>query len=190
MSSAEGTASTRTRRTPLGADADRRWTDSPDLAKAPLAAVCQHVIERHHAYLRRELPRLSELIVAVERAHRMDDHRLEELQNVFERLRAEMEAHMVKEERVLFPACRALEFGRHTTPVQAPVTMLEHEHLEARDAIRRLRDLTDGFDADRALGREHRLMVSRLAALAADTDQHVHTESTLLFRRALALSGR
>ncbi len=155
----------------------------PDLAALPLDAVCRYVERRHHRYLRRRLPRLSALAARVEGMHLDRDHRLEELRNVFERLRAEMEAHMAKEERLLFPACRELAQGRPASLLEAPVAMLEREHAETRAALARLRRLTDGFDA-RGIGCEaHRALVVGLAALAEDTERHIAIEQRALFPR-------
>ena len=161
-----------------------------DLDAMPLRALCRHVELRYHRSLRRELPQLSGLIARVERLHSIDDHRLDEARNVFERLRAELEAHMVKEERLVFPLCLELELGRRTLPLQAALTMLEREHAEALAALARLRQLTDGFAVEGVRCDAHRRLMLGLAALADETIAHLEVEQRLLFPRALALAGR
>jgi regulator of cell morphogenesis and NO signaling len=164
--------------------------DATDVRQLPLHEVCRHIERCYHRPLRGDLPRLSLLVARVERRHSMDDHRLDEARNVFERLRAELEAHMTKEERLLFPLCQELEFGRRTAPLQAPLTMLEREHGEVRAALARLRHLTDGFAVDGARCESHRRLLVELATLADETIGHLDAEQRVLFPRALALADR
>ena len=43
--------------------------DEQDWSTAPLSELCDHIVDRHHAYLREELPRLSALVEKVAQAH-------------------------------------------------------------------------------------------------------------------------
>jgi regulator of cell morphogenesis and NO signaling len=82
---------------------------SEDWLNARLTELCDHIEQTHHAYLRQELPRLTEIIGKVVNAHGESHSELRKLQHVFAELRAELEPHMFKEEQVLFPAIRQLE---------------------------------------------------------------------------------
>src|SRR6478672_10497246 len=82
---------------------ERDWT------AATMTELCDNIESTHHAYLKRELPRLEFLARKV--ADRHGDHRPElvELRDVFLRMKAKMDSHMFKEEQVLFPLCRQLD---------------------------------------------------------------------------------
>ncbi|GEM_PF-6682520 len=85
----------------------------------PLAELCDHIERTHHEYLKSELPRLTGLIEKVVGVHGQRHASLRDVQSQFADLRAELESHMMKEERVLFPAIRALE----QSPVPPSVTV-------------------------------------------------------------------
>ena len=169
--------------------ADQNWTH------APLAELCGHIQRTHHDYLRQELPRLEALIAKVVRAHGAYHPELAEVQATFAELRAELEPHLMKEERVLFPAISYLEatgqpmqfpFGSLDNPIRVMVN--EHDH--AGDALARLRRLTHDYAVPPGACNTYRVMLAGLAALEQDMHQHVHKENNILFPRATALEAR
>jgi regulator of cell morphogenesis and NO signaling len=157
---------------PADAGEDRDW------AAVPLAELCDHIVEIHHARLREELPRLSGLLEKVVRAHEAERPELNELRRTFEAMRAELEEHTVDEEERLFPACRA-----GTPFVRAELAELEHEHAATGELLERLRELADGYDLDRALCNTHRALLDGLRELELDLHLHVHEENNVLFPR-------
>ena len=153
--------------------------DEPDWAGAPLAELCEHIVREHHAFLRRELPRLSGLLDKVERAHGQEHPQVLEVKAVFAGLRRELEDHMAKEEQVLFPACVALAGGAQAPPfVPTAIAVMEDDHAQAAAALERLSDLTAGYDLDRALCNTHRATLDGLRELAQDLRRHIHEETT------------
>src|SRR6478672_3716457 len=74
-------------------------------ANAPITALTDHVVATYHASLREGLPRLSLLIEKVARAHGEKHPELLRLREVFASFQSDLEIHMLKEERVLFPLC-------------------------------------------------------------------------------------
>ena len=167
-------------------DAEQDWHN------ALLANLCDHIVETHHAYLRAELPRLTELIAKVVAAHGDAHVELAEVQQVFAALRRELEPHMLKEEQILFPAIRQLEqsddaqrfpFGS----IGNPVRMMEHEHDFAGQALSQLRKLTRQFELPAGACNTYHAMLDGLAALEENTHQHVHKENNILFPKAIAL---
>src|SRR3990167_8140624 len=71
---------------------------------ATASELIAHILEKHHAYLRTELPRLTQLLAKVLEAHdTTHGASLRPLRDVFAGLREELEQHMGKEENILFP---------------------------------------------------------------------------------------
>jgi regulator of cell morphogenesis and NO signaling len=150
-----------------------------DWSSAPLADLCDHIVDVHHAFLRRELPRLSELLEKCERAHGDERPDLHETRLTFEALRRELEEHLEEEERNVFPR---LAGGERLEPELLP--LLESEHEAAGSLLRRLSELTGGYDTGAALCNTHRVTLSSLAELERDLHEHIHEENNILFPRA------
>jgi regulator of cell morphogenesis and NO signaling len=158
-----------------------------DWVEAPLGELCDHIVERHHEYLRRELPRLSTLLEKVERAHGKDLSTARDLRATFEQLRTALEQHLADEEQELFPAIRVLEKGGELDgSFAAAVAASEAEHDDVGELLEALSALTGGYDTARALCNTHRATLEALHELELDLHRHVHEENNILFPRALA----
>jgi len=154
--------------------------------------LCDQIEQSHHAFLRRELPRLTELIDRVLTAHGERHPELRELQAVFRELRAELEPHMLKEEQILFPAIRQLT-QRRAQPqfpfgtVANPIRVMEHEHENAGAGLKKIRALTSDFHAPQDACNTWHVLLDGLRQLESDMHQHVHKENNILFPKAQQL---
>jgi regulator of cell morphogenesis and NO signaling len=155
--------------------------ENVDWSAAPVGELCDHIVEVHHDGLRRELPRLADLLAKCERAHAAERPELASLNSTFQELRIELEHHMLHEERELFPACRSGEPLDETL-----VGHLEDEHASAGAALVAMRELSGGFDAGSALCNTHRVALDGLRELELDLHRHIHEENNILFPRVLA----
>jgi regulator of cell morphogenesis and NO signaling len=160
-----------------------------DWGQASVAELCDHILAVHHASLRRELPRLSQLLEKCERAHGVELPDLYETRATFEVLRVELEQHLVEEERTLFPGCRKLAAGdRPDRALLDNLGRFEAEHAGTGAALGRLAVLTGGYDLASALCNTHRAAIDALAELERDLREHIHEENNILFPRVLALA--
>ena len=119
-----------------------------DWAKAPLAELADHIEQTHHRYLKEELPPLEALVRKVAGVHGEAHPELLEVRHVFQKLRAEMESHILREELVLFPLCRRIGAGLPPTfpgTVQHPISVMVREHEDAGDALSQSRALTHDY---------------------------------------------
>jgi regulator of cell morphogenesis and NO signaling len=158
-------------------------TPETDWTNVPLGQLIDHIVNEYHVPLREELPRLTDMSAKVLRAHGdKEPEKLRELATVVAGLRAELEAHMMKEERILFPLIRQ---GRGAMAA-APVSVMEHEHDGAAEALRRLRDLTDGYEAPPEACNTWRALWHGLADLERAMHEHIHLENNVLFPNALS----
>lgn len=152
-----------------------------------LSELCDHIERVHHDYLRAELPRLDFMTRKVAAVHGADEPRLLELRQVFESFSANMTAHAIEEERVVFPKIRQTEAQEHpnTDELKAVLTRLETEHDNAGKALERFQKLTDGYTAPDWACNTFRALYDGLAQLEKETHQHVHKENNVLFVKAL-----
>lgn len=157
-----------------------------DWNAAPLDALIDHILARHHTYLRGELPRLASWMEAVLRAHgERDGAMLGALGGVFAGMRDELEMHMRKEELILFPAIRRSEGW-----IGQPIAVMEDEHASAGRALAEMRRLTGGYAPPAHACATYRALYAGLEALEKDLHLHIHLENNILFPRAVAEMNR
>ncbi len=160
-----------------------------DWSAATMSELADHIESTHHAYLRRELPRLTAMTMKVAAAHGQREPGLRELEAVFAEFRAELESHMEREEQVLFPLIRVLESAKtlpafHCGSISNPIRVMVHEHENAGSALQRMRALTRGYQPSEEACNTYRAMLDGLAELETDMHLHVHKENNILFREA------
>ncbi len=75
-----------------------------------LTALVDHILEKHHTFLKTHLPRLDDLLKKVQAAHQTrHGEMLAKLRRFFDSLRSEIELHLMKEEEILFPAIKGID---------------------------------------------------------------------------------
>ncbi len=168
--------------------AQRPAASATDWSERPLHELIDHIETTHHGFLREELPRLTGLIDKVARVHGDSSPWMVAIKDVFDTLRPDLEAHMQKEEEVVFPMIRALEAGEsfhETTELgDDPIYLMEDEHDDAGAALARMRTLSEGYTPPEKACGTFRAALEGLARLEADMHQHIHKENNLLFPRA------
>ena len=159
----------------------------------PLSTLCDHIESTHHAFLREELPRLAALAHKVARAHGERHPEYATLDAQFGAFRGELEMHMVKEERVLFPAIRDLEDGGgasfHCGDLSAPIQVMEMEHDTAAGFLREFARLTQGYQPPTDACGSLLALLDGLTTLEDDLHLHIHKENNILFPRTRARLG-
>lgn len=173
-----------------GGEQTHNWT------QAPLEAICSHIVETHHAYIRAELPRLEKLAQKVISRHGATHPELEQIQQLIGSLGEDLLQHLGKEETVLFPFITNLErnlascgprplgcFGA----VRNPIRMMIAEHDTAGEAMVRMHVLSDGYTPPAGACPTYRGFYQALEEFEKDLHQHVHLENNILFPRAIEL---
>ena len=160
-----------------------------DWMAAPLGELADHIVEAHHGYLREALPRLTLLTEKVRDAHGQRHPELVALATTFAAFRIELEAHMLKEEQVLFPLIKRIETEEtlpafHCSSLNNPIHMMESEHEDAGKALATMRSLTQDFTPPPDACNTYRALLDGLGELESDMHRHVHKENSILFPRA------
>jgi regulator of cell morphogenesis and NO signaling len=154
-----------------------------------------HIEARHHRYLWDELPRLTALMDKVGGVHGRRHPELHEVARSLDELRAELEPHLRREERVLFPMIRALVTDG-SAPASAcgsihnPISVMMAEHDHAGELLARLRRLTGGYQPPADACSSYTALYVALGELEADTHLHVHKENNILFPMVAAMEAR
>jgi regulator of cell morphogenesis and NO signaling len=168
----------------------------------PLSELIRHIVERHHTWLRAELPVIGHLIrqtIASEGHTRSG--RFAEIEKLFRQFQRETENHLKKEEAVLFPLIEKLEarvasglppepqsFG----PIRNPVQFMMEDHELTDRLLEKMKELAAEECAKREATAARRGVLERLKAVEEDLAIHVRLEDEILFPRAIQMeeSGR
>jgi regulator of cell morphogenesis and NO signaling len=162
----------------------------------PLADLIAHIKATHHKYTREEIARLGPLFDKVCSAHGKNHAELDAMRDTFCGLAEELATHLMKEEMMLFPyIVRMEEAAIEKSPVapspfgsvQNPVSMMMHEHDAAGNALRSLRQASNGYAAPPDACISFQTLYGALAKFEADLHQHIHLENNILFPRAIEM---
>ena len=159
---------------------DRSPRISNDPRTLPLPDLVAHVLTAYHEAHRTELPDLIELARKVERVHARKPAVPAGLAAHLAGMNATLEAHMLKEELLLFPAI----LTGATAVLRAPISVMEAEHVEHGHALERMRELAHGFVPPEDACTSWRALYLRCEQLEADLMAHVLLENEVLFPRA------
>lgn len=164
-----------------------------------LSDLIDHIIDTHHVFTKSELTNLQPLMEKVARVHGDRHPELLELKDEFEELAASLLPHMGKEEIMLFPYIRDMEFRAEKgwTPkmppfgtVRHPVQVMMMEHDTDGDRLKRMRELSNDYTAPADACPSFTGLYHRLAELERDLHRHIHLENNILFPRAVELEER
>ena len=167
-----------------------------DWTTKPLGVLAAHIVNTHHAYVRKELPRLEELAQKVVRRHGDTQAELPAIQSKLVQLTEELLQHCAKEEVVLFPYITKLEraIGEGTSKphgcfgsVSNPIAMMTQEHEAAGTLVAEIRDLSNGFTPPAGACPTYHGFYSGLHEFESDLHQHIHLENNILFPRAISM---
>jgi regulator of cell morphogenesis and NO signaling len=163
---------------------------------APLAALIAHIQQTHHKYTREEIARLGPLFKKVCSVHGSNHPELLKVYEAFQGLAQELSTHMMKEDMILFPyivRMEAVVAGKEAISpapfgsVQNPISMMEHEHDSAGNALRVMKQASNGYSAPIDSCISYQTLYRALAEFETDLHQHIHLENNILFPRAVAV---
>lgn len=172
--------------------------EAPNFLTATLTELIAHIVETHHVFTKSEIGRLRALLINVHSMHGQSHPELGRLRELFETLGAELEPHMMKEERILFPYVVGMEEAVRTDhpvglppfgTVANPVRMMMQEHEQAAQLLKEMRQLTSNYSvpADGCLS--YQTLYQALDAFEKDLHLHIHLENNILFPRAVAMEA-
>jgi regulator of cell morphogenesis and NO signaling len=168
-----------------------------DWYAASLSELADYIEERHHTFMKAQLPHLRNILATVERAHNeRHGEMLRELLGIYEGLQSEIENHLMKEEQVLFPYIRRIEaFVRegggepvvHCGTIQNPIRQMEYEHENAGQALAKMREITSDYRLLEDACNTFRALYEGLEVMEADLHEHIHLENNILFPKSIEL---
>lgn len=165
-----------------------------DTVPTALDALIDHIVGTHHTYLRRELPRLHELMGKVVDAHGARHPEVYDVARTLEAIEEDLLPHLAKEEHALFPMAKELVAAEgpvafHCGSLRNPIRVMHGEHDEVGELLATLRHQTNGYRPPADACPTWHALAAGLAALEHDTHLHVHLENNVLFPKILELEA-
>lgn len=166
-------------------------------ADQSLAELAHHIVERHHARLREQLPAFREMVVrALQGDRSLDAGTRRSTERLLQQFCVETENHLRKEEAVLFPLIAQLETAvtaggpppRHAFGSLADlIGIMAEEHRLTDHQLHRLCAAVERGDTQQpSLWSEPRRL---LADVVADMRVHTRIEDDILFVRTIRLES-
>lgn len=163
--------------------------------QASIPVAVEHILVKHHAYMKEVMPRLDFLTGKVANVHGHEDPRLLELRSIYQNFQTETYSHLEKEEQILFPMFLDIAEGRAPAEanchmsVQMPIARMMFEHEAHGANLERFRELTDNFVPVEHACNSWRAMLDGLEEMEQDLHRHIHKENSWLYPEAVKLEA-
>jgi len=157
-----------------------------------------YIINNHHQYVRRMIPVISLHADKVASVHGKNHPETLRIADLFLAVREELEMHMMKEERILFPQIKQMVltekenskyFDPPFGPIQNPIRMMEYEHTSAGDALNQIRELSNNYSHPEDACNTFKALYSELKEFEEDLHKHIHLENNILFPKSIELEA-
>lgn len=150
--------------------------------------IVEEIVANHHSFLRRELPKISELIEALS-ADCAERESFCEAQQLYKKIRTKIEAHLRDEEMLLFPTGIALEAGgalpQSDMDLLARLDEMEKEHDGCGNALTTICQMIETLPQSE-LKEE---IIGKVRTVQQDLEVHVEKENTRVHPMFLQLFG-
>ncbi len=158
----------------------------------PADVLVDHIEATHHRYLWDELPRVAALVDKIVMVHGERHPELVEIALCFSQVQADLEPHLAKEERVLFPMIRELAASADVPSfdcgsLRNPISVMLSEHDAVGELLATLRRLTNDYTPPPDGCATYAACFAAMAEIEADTHLHIHKENNVLFPLVLRL---
>jgi regulator of cell morphogenesis and NO signaling len=157
-----------------------------------------NIMNTHHQYVRRMIPIISLHSDKVASVHGKNHPETLRIADLFLAVREELEMHMMKEERILFPQIKQMVLNQKENSqffppafgtIQNPIRMMEFEHTSAGDAMNQIRELSNNYSHPEDACNTFKALYSELKEFEEDLHKHIHLENNILFPKSIELES-
>lgn len=143
-----------------------------------------HIINTHHSKTFQLLKEIDPLLVKVFKVHyNHAPELLTKIHKLFGELKCELEEHLIKEERILFPKIIELENNNGKEALKKEIQSFIGEHEAAGDILKELAKITEDYKIPDWACTSFKLVYMKLHELEEDLFIHIHKENNILFKR-------
>lgn len=158
--------------------------------------LADYIVNTHHSYVSKILPDIRTYSKKVQGVHGNRHPELTRVNELVEAINDELTAHMMKEEKILFPYIKELVYNKSHSgssapsqfgSVQNPIRMMETEHETVGNNMAEIRELTENYTLPQDACASYSLLYRMLEEFEDDLHLHIHLENNILFPKALEL---
>lgn len=161
----------------------------------PLDLLADYIEKIHHSYVRNKYPEITSLLEKLCLVHGKKHPELLEVKQLFAASIAELEVHMTKEEKILFPLVRHLATSNpnsnpnkspsRVSDIKLPIRQMLREHDNEGERYRTISKLTNSYQVPEDACNTYRVCYAMLEEFESNLHKHIHLENNILFQRAL-----
>lgn len=175
---------------------DSSITSESDFQNWDLGFLSDYIINTHHRYVRNNTAFITEIAKKVARVHGDKHPELIEVASLFERIGNDLNLHIVKEEKILFPFIKELAQvynsggllpSANFAKISVPIQMMDAEHEQVGGDFETIRKVTLNYQLPADACSSYTILFKKLEEYENDLHRHVHLESNILFPKAIQL---
>jgi len=158
--------------------------------------LADYIVNTHHSYVRKTLPDITAYAGKVMKVHGNLHPELLRIHQLVDEINAELTAHLIKEEKILFPYIKALLAAKDNTQpvqeaqfgtVQNSINIMEMEHELVGKNLDEIRKLSNNYLLPQDACTSYSLLYRMLDEFEEDLHLHIHLENNILFPKALEI---
>jgi regulator of cell morphogenesis and NO signaling len=155
-----------------------------------------YIINVHHTYIKENTGQIAAYAHKITEVHGAHHPEVIQIAAIFDKMAADLAAHLKEEENDFFPAIKRADTDRKTggTPaaqdietIKKSLVKLSREHEEIGDAVHKIRSLANGYAIPGDVCNTFMLTYQKLNEFEDDLHKHVHLENNILFLKAAQL---
>ncbi|MBC7905006.1 MAG: iron-sulfur cluster repair di-iron protein [Gemmatimonadaceae bacterium] len=155
-----------------------------------------YIVNVHHTYVRKTLPELKMFSEKVASVHGGEQPELNSIAELIEKISLEMNTHMMKEEKIVFPYIKSLanpspddahaDTGGPDAILES-IAVMEMEHEVVGGHLEKIRMLSNNYHVPENGCASYKAFYKLLEEFEEDLHMHVHLENNILFVKAAEL---
>jgi len=166
-----------------------------DYSKWQLDFLADYIVNIHHQYIKNQAEVLTGLAQKVAEHHGDNHTELPELAENVTRFMADMQSHMLKEERALFPKIRQLAVNKRNPgsgnellrSIRNELDAVEQDHNSFDEDLQRFRTLTSDYKLPADACNSYAYLFEKMKEFENDLVRHVYIEDNILFPKVLEM---
>ena len=170
--------------------------DNPQFNDYSIDSLIKYIKDVHHEYIRNTFPVMNSLTNEISVTQKNPSLELLKLVELYESLKEELEIHIQKEEKMIFPYLSdLLEKKNHSLTFESPpfgsitnlIEVMGKEHCKSVEILNDMRKMTNNYYAPDNAGMTVKVLFNELKKFEKDLHHHIHLENNILFPKAIAL---
>lgn len=170
-----------------------------DFKSWPTDLLIDYIEKKHHRYVEEKSTALLFYLDKLCKVHGERHPELFEIALHFKICAGELAQHMKKEELILFPFVKKMEWALrdnttieqpHFGSVDNPIAMMQDEHENEGERFQKIAQLTNEYNPPADACETYRVTFAMLKEFEQDLHKHIHLENNILFPKARTLEAK